>query len=588
LWRWILCALLFFSCGSSPDINETPIRVAEPASGSAQTGNGAGGSPQASGGGLADEIRGLVEAGTPSSLLSALETIRGRNLGGGEFGRIMNAAATLIIQRLYPDIRAQLPAVDLPRIHTYTRIIREAETGNYLLPPSESVDYLEYILPFLALFFTGSSDPPVNAVATLEKAERLNPGSVLAPYFLGLLYERRGDFASAAAAYERAGKISEECYPAILALIRIRNLDGDHQRSIRELQDLVTRYPDNIAIKRSLAETYYKAGEWSRADSAIAEILQNDRGNGEFILMRARVLVELGRFPQAQAPLDLYASINAQNPLYLFLRARVQAEGFRNRDAALNYLRAIMRSPASSRGPPAAQTDPLLGGDIVEEASVYAARLLMESARPEDQREGQELLRRLVTTSNPSPTVLSLAVRDAIRREDWREARDNIIRLLAERRSFQDLLDAYTVEHGLGNNAAALAYARELYERDSGNEEAVAAYISALIDTGRQTDAARMIENRLGTASGGTLKSRYYYLRSRIRSDEEQALNDLRSSLFEDPRNLSALMAMFEYYHRHRDERRAVYYLRQALAIAPDNPQLKRYEREYAALLRAN
>jgi Tfp pilus assembly protein PilF len=497
----------------------------------------------------------------------------------------MNAAAALIIRQLYPDIRAQLPPVDLPRIHPYTRIIREAEAGNYLLPPAQSTDYLEHTLPFLALFFSGSPDPPANAVTALEKAEKLNPGSVLAPYFLGLLHERRGDSASAAAAYERAAELSEECYPASLALIRIRSLDGNNQRSIRELQDLLIRYPDNTAIKRALALSYYRARDWSRAESAIAEILQNDRGNGEFILMRARVLVELGRFPQAQAPLDLYASINAQNPLYLFLRARVQAEGFRNRDAALNYLRAILRSPASSRAPAAA--DPLLE-DIVEEASVYAARLLMESTRAEDQQEGQELLRRLAAVPNPSPTVLGLLVRDAIRREDWREARENITRLLAERRDFQDLLDAYTVEHGLGNNAAALAYARELYERDSGNEEAAVTYISALIDTGRQSEAARMIESRLGAASGGTLKSRYYYLRSRIQSDEEQALNDLRSSLFEDPRNLSPLIAMFEYYRRHRDERRAVYYLRQALAIAPDNPQLKRYEREYAALLRAN
>jgi tetratricopeptide (TPR) repeat protein len=492
----------------------------------------------------------------------------------------MNAVASLIIQRLYPDIRAQLPPVDPPRTHAYTRIIREAEAGNYLLPPAASADYLEHTLPFLALF-SGGPDPPRAAAATLEKAERLNPGSVLAPYFLGLLHERRGDSAAAVAAYERAYRISEECYPAMLALIRLRSVDGDKQKTIRDLQDLVTRYPDNLAIKRFLARAYYEAGDWSRADSAVAEILQNDRENGEFILMRARVLVELGRFPQAQAPLDLYASINAQNPLYLYLRARVQAEGFRNRDAALNYLRAIMRSPA-------AQTGAIWGGNIVEEASVYAARLLMESSRAEDQREGRELLRRLTASANPSPATLSLAVRDAIRREDWKEAKDNLTRLLAERRSSQDLLDAYTVEHGLGNNAAALSYARELYDKDSGNEEAAAAFISALIDTGRQSEAARMIESRLGTLSGGTLKSRYYYLRSRIRSDEEQILSDIRSSLFEDPRNFSALMAMFEYYHRHRDERRAVYYLRQALALAPDNPQLKRYEREYAALLRGN
>jgi uncharacterized protein HemY len=284
--------------------------------------------------------------------------------------------------------------------------------------------------------------------------------------------------------------------------------------------------------------------------------------------MRAHILVEQGQFMQAQAPLDLYASINSNNRLYLFLRARVQAEGYRNRDAALNYLRSILRTSPND-----------------DEVSVYAARLLMESARQDDQNEGRELFRRLLGVSNPSAAVLGLGLQDAVRRENWREAEGYLSRILEERRSPQDLFNAYTVERGLGNNARALSYARELYERDTSNDEGIAAYISALIDTGRQDEAGRMIESRLSLASGGVLKSRYYYLRSRVRTNEESVMNDLRSSLFEDPRNLNALIAMFEIYHRRRDERRAVYYLKQALALAPDNPHLRRYETEYAGLL---
>jgi Tfp pilus assembly protein PilF len=284
--------------------------------------------------------------------------------------------------------------------------------------------------------------------------------------------------------------------------------------------------------------------------------------------MRARILVEQGRYMQAQAPLDIYSSLNPNNKTYLFLRARVQAEGYRNRDAALNYLRSILRSFPDD-----------------DEVSVYAARILMDSSRSEDQAEGGELFRRLLARPNPSPAVLGLGLQDAIRREAWREAQTYLGRLLEERRSFQDLLNAYTVERGLGNNARALSYARELYERDPSNEEGIAAYISALIDTGRPDEAGRMIESRLSALGGGAVKSRYYYLRSRIRTGEESAMNDLRSSLFEDPRNLNALIALFEIYHRRRDERRAVYYLKQALAIDPGNPYLKRYEGEYAGLL---
>jgi predicted Zn-dependent protease len=569
----ILCFFqVLLSCTGGPrsrkaavPVEETPLNIS---GGSGET------APRPSGGGgLADEIRGLTETGVLSSLLRALDLIRGRDLGSSEFGRVMNAVNVALIRKIYSDTTAALPIPDLPQTHTYARILREAERGNYTPPPSNSTDYLEYVLPFLAVFpETGDRDSSGerlrSALPDLQKAESLNNSSVLAPYFQGLVYEKTGRLDDANAAYGRAYNISRECYPAVLGLARVLNLSGQPQESLRMLSDLVIRYPDNMAVKRQLAIAYYQNRDWSRAEPAIAEILQRNSRDGEFILMRAHIMVEQGLFLQAQAPLDLYSSMNPNNLLYLFLRARVQAEGYRNRDAALNYLRSILRNTP---------------GD--EEISVYAARLLLESARPEDQAEGRELLRRLLAAGTPSAQVAALGLQDAIYRENWREAQGYLARLLEERRSSQDLLNAYTVERGLGNNARALSYARELYERDSSSEEGIAAYISALIDTGRQEEAGRMIESRLSGAPGGTTKSRYYYLRSRIRTGEESVMNDLRSSLFEDPRNLSALIAMFEIYHRRRDERRAVYYLKQALALAPNNPQLRRYETEYSSLL---
>jgi Tfp pilus assembly protein PilF len=274
--------------------------------------------------------------------------------------------------------------------------------------------------------------------------------------------------------------------------------------------------------------------------------------------------VEQGRFVQAQAPLDLYSVINPNNRLYLFLRARVQVEGYRNREGALNYLRALLR---------------IFPND--EEVSVYMTKLLMESGRIEDQQEGREILERLLSAGKPSLMVTALALQDAVYRQAWEEAKPYLDRLLAERRSPQDIFLAYRVERGLGNRDAALSYAQELYETDSSNEEGIIAYISALIDLGRRSEAGALLETRLSSLGGGVTKSRYYYLRSRLQTNEDLAINDLRSSLFEDPRNLNALTAMFEIYHRRKDERRAVYYLKQALALAPDNPQLKRYEAEY-------
>jgi Tfp pilus assembly protein PilF len=387
---------------------------------------------------------------------------------------------------------------------------------------------------------------------------------MLAPYFMGLVYEKTGRWEKAAAEYRGVYNASREFYPAALGLARYLDFQGKGEEEIALLSAMAAQYPDNGAVKRQLAMVYYHRQDWPRAEPAIAEALQRNSRDSQLILMQARLLVEQGRFSQAQAPLDLYAQINPNDRLYLFLRARLQAEGYRNRDGALNYLRPLLR---------------LYPED--EEALVYAARLLMESSRSEDQAEGREILARLVAAGESSLLVSSLAAQDAALRRAWEEAAPHLSRLLEERRSSRDLLLAYRVERGLGNRAAALVYAQELYRADPANEEGAIAYITALIETGRRSDAATLLETRLSATGGGVLKSRYYYLRSLLRPDEEAAMNDLHSSLFEDPRNLSALTAMFEIYHRRRDERRALYYLKQALAIAPEDPQLKRYEAEY-------
>jgi tetratricopeptide (TPR) repeat protein len=540
-------------------------------------------------GGVVEEIRFYTELGSPSSLLKALEIILGRDLGSTEFGRTMTYVNVSLLKILYPAVQARLPQPDPPVTHNYSRILRNAEKGTYTVPSYSSSDYLEHVLPFLAYYPEGNFElagslrenpeaggkkiPPELYLATLqdlEKAAKLNSESVLAPYFLGIVFEQANRTEAAFNQYALVYELFPECFPAALGIARLMETQGRKREVIRFLQDLALRFPDNLQVKRQLAIAYYHSGDWPRAEAAAAEILQKNERDGEFVLMRAHILVAQGHFFQAQALLDIYAGINPTNKLYLFLRAKVQAEAYQNRDSALNYLRSILRNSQQVEN---------------EEAAVYATQLLMESSWPLDQIEGRDLLNRLLSVPAPSLDVISLALRETIRREAWTDAKSYLARLLEERRSSQDLLAAYTVEREQGNKASALSYARELYEKDRSDEEGIIAYISALIETGRMDEAARIVENRLNSMAGGVLKSRYYYLRSLTRSSEETAINDLNSSLFENPRNLDALTALFEIYHQRKDEKRAVYYLKQALTLAPENLRLKYYEEEYASAL---
>jgi tetratricopeptide (TPR) repeat protein len=572
---------IFVSCQT----NEVPAETPLPTNVSVQENEIQSAVPR--GGGIVEEIRSNTETGSPSSLLKSLEIIRNRELGATEFGRVMNTVNVTLLKTIYPAIRAQMPPLNPPITHSYSRILREAEKGVYLAPLQNSTDYLEYVLPFLAYYPGGNLDSAwpqrgggntispetyLSTLPNLEKAKKLNAESVLADYFTGIAYEYSGRLIEADAQYSRVWEKFPECFPAALGIVRVLEAQGQKQESLRFLSELVLDFPDNTQVKRQLALAYYRSGDWSRAEAAVDEILQKDSRDGEFVLMKAHILVHKGQLLQAQVPLDIYSGISPSNKLYLFLRARLQMEVYLNRDAALNYLRSILRSPLPQDA-------------IDEEAAIYASRILMESSRPQDLNEGRELLAKLLAVPVPSLEVVSLALSDAINRDDWREAQAYLSRLLEERRSLQDLLAAYTMEREQGNKAAALSYARELYERNRDFEDGNIAYVTALIDLGRTGEAARIIENRLGNVTWGGFKSRYFYLRSQTRANEESKMTDLRASLFEDPRNLDAIVALFEIFHRRKDERRAVYYLKQGLALAPDDQRLKRYETEYAAAM---
>ena len=520
--------------------------------------------------GLADEIRNLTETGILNSMLQAIELIRSRDLSASEFGRTMSGINTLLIRFIYPDSLARLPVVDLPQTSNYTRIIREAERGNYVRPHAESTDFFEFILPFLAFNHVDEALWP-DVLIDLNRAAQLKPGSVLPPLFKGIVHERSENLNEAIASYNQAAAISADCYAARIGIARAARLLNNPQESVSILSELIVIHPDSMDIKRELALSYYNNRDWSRALPAIEEILLAEPRNGEFLLMRAAIFINQSNYAQANAALDNYAAINTTNRDYLYMRARVQIDGNRNRDSALNYLRSILRTAPN---------------DI--DALIFAATLLMESQRAADLTEGRELLTRLRTISGSSIDVLSLSIRDAVRRESWEEAQRYLTGILAVRRTVSDLTDGYYIENGLGNNARALTYARELYDRDNSNNDYTVIYISALIDSGQRTEASRLIESRINSVTNSLAKSRFFYLRSRLRTNNEEALSDLRSSLFEDPRNLDAIIAMFQIYHNNREERRAVYYLRQALAIAPDHPLLRRYEVEYASLLGRN
>ena len=76
-----------------------------------------------------------------------------------------------------------------------------------------------------------------------------------------------------------------------------------------------------------------------------------------------------------------------------------------------------------------------------------------------------------------------------------------------------------------------------------------------------------------------------YYEKSRIASNEDTKLSDLRLSLTSNPRNNEALYALYQFYFDKNDYRKAQYYLKQVVALNPSDQRLIKLNEEIEILL---
>ncbi|MDR0662638.1 MAG: tetratricopeptide repeat protein [Spirochaetaceae bacterium] len=554
---------LFFSCSGTAVVREVPIISPRPQAVPEQPFQQP--RPRESSGGVSSDIRALCDQGSPRSLHEALGLLQADNIRESEFGRVMNAVAVTLLKEVYDE---RLPSPDSPKNHTYSRIISEAERGIYREPPSASTNYLEHILPFLALLDDTTQSRLTAALPDLEKARRLNSKGVLAPYFEGLAAEKMRRLDQALVLYRAALDLASDCYPAAFGMARIMEEQGRNAEAVQLLAALNESCPGSVVIKRELGAIYIRERNWADAARVIDEALELAPDTPLLVLARAQVLFETGQFVQTQVVLDKFAAENPENRDYLLLRARLQNEGFKNRENALNILRPVNKQNPSDFS-----------------VALYLTRLLLESANGSEQAEGRTMLQALMRPLREGEDipidVILLASEDAVRRSEWQQAAKYQDRILSERRTPAALVNAFRVEQGLGNGNAAFALALELTQNYPDYEEGAAVYAEALIDGGRHGEALRLINARIAALGPGAYKSRYYYLRGSLSGDFNSAVSDFRSALFENPRNLDALKGLVEIYHKRGDERHAVYYLRQAIAIDPKDLVLLQYQKEY-------
>lgn len=507
-----------------------------------------------------------LATGTPSSLSRALALADAdKNLIPSD-AALYRWYATELGRIVYPEKMGTAPVVQEPPAgHPWIRAFADARTGR-IGAPREGAEPLE-LLAFASAICRGESrETARSATLALDLFDSSGMKSVLEEYLRGLLAERSGDLAGAQARYAAALAADSDCYPAFFGSARILIALGRPKEAVGLLVSSGATFETNPGWIRLMAMALYDAGRYDEADPYVANVLRQDPLDSEMLLLRADMLVRAGEHKQAIPLLDAYGAVDSSNRRYLLLRGRTAWEGARNRDEALKYLRKLLSIYPED-----------------DEASLAAARILsLGSVAERDEAYG---LAGMVLSRNPkNPGALRVLLAEDIRRRNWTSAATFVDRLAAYDPDYKDPATAFLVFRSAGRYDDAFRVASEWWADSPETEDARVAYTRSLIDRKDYPAARDLVARSLAGKGSSRFRSSLYYLQSLLQPNDEAALGSLRSSLMENVQNLEALTSMYDIYMRQKDPQKARFYLRQALAVDPDDPALARRREELVRL----
>lgn len=515
--------------------------------------------PDARGLSLTARIEREVAFASPSSLSAAEELIRANKAQDSEFGRAVLYAIHQLRRRLYPESLDQDAKLDPPALNALVKVVQETEKGRYPDSALRSSSPFAAFLSTTVLFAPQDAQIARSAMADLERLVSEGLSTLLLPYFAGLQAERAKDWPRALAEFAKAEALSAECYPASLGRARALFGLGRKDEAVALLEALAAVRPESLAVSRLLAQAYYESGRHGEASPLIQAVLRAEPTNEAFIAMRAHILILAGNYLQAGPLLDAYATRNPRDPLYLYLRGLYTWKEEKQRAKAIRFLEgAAALYPRDAR------------------LSLLLAEILLEGGEPssEERQTARGLLESLLAVEPGRSEAIILLARDALAVGDSARALACLDALLAADPSFRDYALMTEIAFAAKQAKRASAWAEAWFAAAPADEAAALAKARALLESGQSAQALALIDERLSKRPAAKYSSDLYYLRSRLQKDREAAMGDLRSSLMDDPRNLDAILAMFDAYFSQKDYKKAQYYLRQAQAAAPASAQV--------------
>lgn len=505
-----------------------------------------------------------VEIGSPASLKRALTAIHKSEIDYTESERVLVATAQTLLKMVYPKEYPEGTVISCSTQNPYMGALQSAQNSVFDTSTGNA-DFLAVMLPAVVIVKKSSvASIYADALQSLQMALSMNSKSVIVHYLLAILYMKNSDLDSAAFEYEQAKTLAPDSFSILYSYCGCLSLLGRTKEANAIITSLVGANPTSIDLLKMAADTSFSLKNYGQADEYITRVLQQDPNDLPSLLFRIKILFQKKDYARAASLLDIYSRQDSSAADYLILRCQLQYDWSHSVNSALATLDEALRLYPN---------DP--------KVQLLAARLASETASKIGGKDGAEYASLVLQKEPNNIDALIYSIDTLMQAGDYKKAYEISNKIVGRGGNVETtaLLRHVAICVKSGRAEEAMNIITPLYKENSGDEDIVQTYIVALSELGYKAAALNLINDLLGNAAP-KMKSFLYYRRSLLQVTTQEGINDLRSSLMSNPRNADALFRLYKIYYDTHDYRKAQYYLRQVVALNPNNEEYQRLNAE--------
>lgn len=514
------------------------------------------------------EILNNIEIASPDSLKKAMIDIKKSAIDYTPEEKILIYIATSIMEIVWPSVPVSWDVYEVDGNNPYVGAIESVKQGVFDSSTGNK-DFLSTILPALIMFTPNISKESFNKCEEiLLKGLEFNPDSVLVNYLLGVFYEN-SNFELSESYFSKAYEKSPYTLEIILKYSNILNKNHKTELAQSILTTVDVENQSNLQVLKQNAYIAFGKKDYSAAEEYVARVLQQTPNDLDFVLFRARILIEKKDYIHAVTLLDMYERQNDNNIDYLILRSRVQLDWSKNTSAATETIeKAIQLYPENL------------------DAIMIAAKISSITDSPVAGKYADELSAIVLQKDPTNQDSLVYALDGLTKRGLWSEAYEITSELIKNNPDNPEIINRH-INTCIQNNKNKEAYqiASSAYEKMPNNEDVERAYVIATTKYASIDVSINLIDSMLVNATS-KMKSFLYYQRSFLQRNPDSRLADLRASLIANPRNSDALFELYEFYYDKEDYRKAQYYLKQVVAINPNDSSFRKLNEALTQLIK--